>query len=731
MAFSSRSLYAPHELRRLIEPRVVAIVGASETPGSFGERTLSNMAEFEGDIFAVNPKYKTLLGRPCVPTLADLPTAPDCVVLCVGRTMVADMIKSAAAVRAGGVIIYASGFAETAIPEQVAAQRELCAYGRRSGLPIVGPNCVGLANTRLRAGLNFMPGYGGMGHKRGPVGIVSQSGALGYTVLQAMVRGVGFSRYLSSGNSCDVDVSDFISYLAEDEDTRAIICLFEGVNDGARFLSAARKAREANKAVIVYKAGTGEISGPPALSHTGTLVGSSVAYEAAFRDAGAIIADKLEAVLELASFFAKAGTPVNGNSVGVLSTSGGAGVICADKAERYGVLLPPLAPQTAAALRRVVPDFGSVANPADLTAEALKTSETFGSCLDAFIADPNYSALVIPMVFASGASSGARAPTLAEAAARTDRPLAIVWMSEWLQGPGSEILDADPKISVFRSADRCFAALRAWLDWHNDQSPRRIASRHSDVDAGDRVRKLLLNASRSGPALSESTSKKVLTCYGIAVPEEELARNPEEAAAAAARLGGPVAVKIVAAEIYHKSDFGGVRLGISDPKDVRQATADIIAAASRHAPGARIDGVSVQKMSPAGVEMILGIKNDLQFGPLIMVGLGGIWVELLQDTAVRLAPVDKNIARTMIQSLKGRALLSPFRGNSGVDVDALIDAICRLSELAEDLKDVVGQIDVNPLIVATNGAIAVDALVMLQPQYNETASCVDALPKIT
>jgi acetyltransferase len=373
-----------------------------------------------------------------------------------------------------------------------------------------------------------------------------------------------------------------------------------------------------------------------------------------------------------------------------------------------------------------VPDFGSVANPADLTAEVLKTSEAFGSCLDAFIADPNYSALVIPMVFASSASSGARAPTLAEAAARTDRPLAIVWMNEWFQGPGSEILDADPKISVFRSADRCFAALRAWLDWHNDQPPSGLSStRHSDRNAHDRAREILSNASRPGRALSESISKTILACYGIPVPAEELARDPDEAAAAAARLGGPVAVKIAAPEIHHKSDIGGVRLGLSDPEDIRSATAEIFAAGSRHVPRARIDGVIIQKMSPPGVEMVLGIKNDPQFGPLIIVGFGGILVELLQDTAVRLAPVNKNAAHALIESLKGHALLSSFRGRVGVDVDSLIDAICRLSELADDLRDVVDQIDVNPLVVAANGAMAVDALIVLQVASTDAVTAAD------
>jgi acetyltransferase len=479
---TTRAVYHHDDLRRLINPEVVAVVGASETPGSFGERTLSNMSDFSGKVYAINPKYQSLLGRPCVPSLSEVPERPDCVVLCVARPMVEGMIEQAAAVSAGGVIVYASGFAETAKPDRIEAQQRLVQLSQRTGVRVVGPNCVGLANTRSGAGMNFMPGYATMGHRRGPIGIVSQSGALGYTVLQGMQRGVGFSHYLAAGNSCDVDVCDFISYLAEDDDTRSIICLLEGVKDGGRFLAAARKARAAGKALIVYKTGNGETASQAAMSHTGTMVGSVVAYRTAIEETGAIGVDSLEAVLETAAFMAKSKPPSGGPGVGILSTSGGAAVICADKAEAYGVGLPAIAPKTDQALREVVPDFGSVGNPSDLTAEVLKTSQTFGFCLDAFLTDPGFSALVLPMIFAHGSSSGARAPAIVEAAARSDRPLAVVWMNEWYQGPGSELLDADPRVCVFRSADRCFAALRAWFDWHKRVEPV-SAARCSDPSA--------------------------------------------------------------------------------------------------------------------------------------------------------------------------------------------------------------------------------------------------------
>jgi acetate---CoA ligase (ADP-forming) len=707
-----RETYSYSDLRRLIDPRVVAVVGASETPGSFGQRTLANMSVFDGKVYAVNPKYQKLFERPCVPTIADLPEVPDCVILCVARPMVEEMIEAAGTIMAGGAIVYASGFSETGKPDRIEAQDRLIATARRLGVRIAGPNCVGLANTRSRAGMNFMPDYGLMGHRRGPVAIVSQSGALGYTVLQGMERGIGFSKYLAAGNSSDVDVCDYVSYLADDEDTRAIVCLFEGVKDGARFLTAARKAREAGKALVVYKAGNSEVSRQAALSHTGTMVGSAAAYNAAFEEVGAIATDSLESVLEFASFFAKSHPPKYGRGVGILATSGGAAVISADKAERHRVTLPALDSKTADALQKFVPDFGSVANPSDLTAEVLKTSETFGYCLNAFIADPNFSALVIPMVFAHPSSSGARAQAVVEAAKRTDKPLAVIWMNEWYQGPGSEVFDADQRVCLFRSADRCFGALRAWMDWHEKQSVKSVFSRRSEPGAGEIARNIIAHAVGSGVALSESDSKRVLAAYGMRVPGEAIARDPDEAAQVAKRMGFPVAVKISSQDILHKTEVGGIKLGLRSEEEVREAAREIFTAAKKHKPDARIAGVSVQEMLTAGAEVVIGVKRDLQFGPLIAVGLGGTMVELLKDTAVRIAPVAAEAARIMLQSLQGYKLLTGYRGAAGVDIESLIDTICRLSELANDLKDVIDEIDVNPMIVTSSGSVAADALVV-------------------
>ncbi len=712
-----RALYRHDDLDRLVDPAVIAVVGASHTPGSFGQRTLANLGGFSGRVYAVNPKYTEVAGRICVPTLLDLPETPDAVVLCVARPLVEAALRDAITMKAGGAIIYASGFAETAIAERMLDQDRLVTTARAGNLRLAGPNCVGLTNLRSGAATNFMTDCGDMIRGRaGHVAIVSQSGALGYSVLQAAVRGFGISHYLAAGNSADVDVCDFVAYLAEAPDVRAIVLLFEGVRSGKRLVEAARLAEAAGRPLIVCKAGNTDASAKAALSHTGTLVGAAEAYRAAFEATGAIQTDDLEAVLELAGLFCKAGRPKAGRGVGIMATSGGAGVICADKASQKGLPLPDLAPATRTALEAVVPDFGSVANPSDLTAEVLKTSSTFAHCLNAFADDPGFSAVVLPLVFAHPGATGARAPVICEVAGRTDSLIAAVWVSEWLEGPGSALLEADPKVVLFRSGERCFDALRAWFHWHERRArPEQSVpgERRSPPMAAKQARAVIAEAG-GGRALGEQDSKRVLAAYGITTPGEAVAATPGEAAAAAARIGYPVVVKIASADIVHKTEIGGIRLDLRSDEAVRDAATAILASARQHKPNARIAGVSVQQMVPPGVELVLGVRNDAQFGPLLAVGSGGVMVELLRDATTSLVPVSADRAREMLGSLRSHALLAGFRGQPPKDTVAAADLICRLSELAADLADVLEELDVNPVIVGTTGAVAADALFVLK-----------------
>ncbi|MBM3555954.1 MAG: CoA-binding protein, partial [Alphaproteobacteria bacterium] len=335
----ARDVYTARELGRMFRPRSVAVVGASPTPGNFGQRTIDNLRHFAGPVYAVNPKYDRVGDKPCFASLADLPEAPDCVVLTVPRMGVEPLVEEAAAIGAGGIVVYASGYAETAREDREREQERLAAIAKAGRLPLMGPNCLGIVNHATRCGMTFMVDYHATPDLVGPIGVASQSGALGYLVVQAPHRGMGFSFFLASGNSCDIDICDLASFLVDDPATRSIVLILEGIKSGERFFQMAERARAADKALIIHKATRGAVSRRAAHRHTGTIAGEDAAYRAAFARAGAVVVEEHEAVLETASFFAKAPRP-SGKGPAIVATSGGAGVIAATKAEEAGVHLP-------------------------------------------------------------------------------------------------------------------------------------------------------------------------------------------------------------------------------------------------------------------------------------------------------------------------------------------------------------------------------------------------------
>jgi acetate---CoA ligase (ADP-forming) len=726
-----RPLYGRDDLHRLIEPKSIAVVGASPTEGSFGRRTLENLANFTGTVYGIHPKHSEILGRPTFAKLADLPEVPDCVVVGVGQHLAEQVIQEAANLGIGGAIVYASGYRETGDADGEAAQQRLLATARQTGLRLAGPNCVGLVNAHSKAGMNFMTDCGSMiSGEAGSISLVSQSGALGYALLQGLHRGLSFSKFLACGNSVDIDVADYVSYLADDPDTSTIICVMEGISDGGRFIEAIRKAGRASKPVIVYKAANGEASSKAAMSHTGTLAGSADAYRAAFKQAGAILVDDFEALMEVATFFARNPEGPTGEGVGIMATSGGAGVICADKAEENGLSLPALAAPTAAVLHDVVPGFGSPANPADLTAEVLKNAETFKTSLRAFCDDPGFGAVVVPLTFVHEATTGVRARYLAEVAGETNTALAAVWMNEWLEGPGSLDLDSGASVTVFRSPSRCMWTIRQWMDWHarTDWSP--LADSTVDCAVGNPAADMLDTRTSSATALTETAAKEIVARYGIKVPTEQVVQTPEEAAAAAEAMGYPVVLKVVSPDILHKSEVGGVRVGLGSADAVRDAVATMSARVASKAADARIVGYSVQQMAGDGPEILLGARFDPVFGPLVLLGSGGTWVEILKDVKVYLTPLDRTTAMKAIGEMTLAKVLRGARGEAPYDVEALADTIVAFSRLARDLDGRATEIELNPVrITRDHGPMAVDALIVRsgnEQHANTTATDAEA-----
>ena len=696
---AQRRIYTRAELERLIAPRSIAVVGASPRAGSFGLRTLENLANFRGAVWPVNAKYGQVGPYVCYPSLAALPGKPDLVALVVPREGVQAALADAAAAGAGGVVVYASGYGEMAREEGAAEQRRLGEIARAARMPMLGPNCMGLVNHELGVGVSFIPEYSKMPRRVGPIAFVSQSGALGYCLAQAAERGVGYRYFFSVGNSSDVDVADLIGAMAEDPGVRAIACLFEGVPDARRLLEAGARAKEAGKPVIVYKLGVSEDGAAAARSHTGSLAGSAEAFRALFDRAGFVTVDDYEALVEYAKFFAAAGKPL-ARGVAVVSGSGGAGIISADMAARHGVPMPQPMESTVAVLKSVVPEFGAARNPCDPTGQVLSVPESYNKCCQALLDDPQYGALICAMSVASRETGPKRSADIAALARSQSKPIAVAWVSEWLQGPASEAYEGDDRVGFFRSMDRCYAAIAAWQRWHENVP-------HEAVRVSSRTP---LSLPEGKKVLGEREAKAVLGKYGLRSAPGRQAKDADAAVRAAAELGYPVVLK-ADGDIEHKTEAGAVKLDLRDEAALRAACA-----AMTTAPGLTFDGFLVQSMVKGGVELVVGVKRDPQCGPVVLVGLGGVLVEVLRDTALALAPVGKKEARRMLERLKGFKLLQGYRGTPPADLDAVCEAIARISEFSADHADTVEEIDVNPLLARPDGAIALDALIVLRQE---------------
>lgn len=714
-AMSERPLYRAADLRALLSPQSIAVVGASARAGSFGERTVRNLDGFRGRLHLVNARYDRLGERPCHAALAALPEVPELVVAATPMEAAEGVLEDCAAAGAQALVLYAAGFSETGRPERIALQERLAARARAAGIRLVGPNCIGLVDYASGAKISFITVPQPLAIPTRPaIGIVSQSGNLGFALAQAVEAGANIGRVLTCGNSADVDVADYVAALAEDPACSGIALLFEGMAAPRRLLEAAEIAWAHDKPLVVHKLATGESGAAAALSHTGSLAGSDAAYRAAFERSGAVLAEQFEGLLELASFLAKA-PPPRGAGVAVVSTSGGSAIMAADRAEVRGVDLPQPGAAARAVLEARIPEFGSARNPCDVTAQVLNDPDSLRACAGALLEDPAYGALILPNGYAYDVATP-RFAMVGELAETHGKIACVVWTTQFLEGPGAREAEAEPRVALFRSMDRCMAAIAAW----QARGARRAAgtpavARLSPPEAKARAAALLDQA--RGPVLTEREAKAVLAAYGVPVVAETLAADAGAAVAAAEAAGYPVVLKVESPDLPHKTEAGVIRLNLADAAAVRAGFAEVMANAARAAPRARINGVLVQPMVPAGIEMVVGARHDPLFGPTVVVGLGGILVELLRDTALALAPVGHGEARAMLERLKGAKLLHGFRNLPAVDLDVLAGIVQRVSELAADQAGRIAEIDVNPVICAGGRQVAVDALIALTPPH--------------
>ncbi|MEU1302343.1 acetate--CoA ligase family protein [Streptomyces shenzhenensis] len=696
---SGRPLYTNvPDLDRFFRPRSVAVVGASDTegrPNTGITRQLLSWAERVGArVHPVHPTRPAVFGLPCAASVADLPEPVDLAVLLVADPL--PLIAELADAKVRFAVAFASGFAETGAAG-AAAQAELAAAVRESGLRLLGPNTNLNAFERFRDDL------------QGPaIALITQSGHQGRPVFALQELGVRLSHWAPTGNEADLETADFISYFAERPEVGAIACYLEGLKDGRSFLLAADRAARRRVPVVAVKVGRTEAGARTAASHTGKLTGADDVIDAAMRQYGVIRVDGLDELQDTAALLARARAP-RADGVVVYSISGGTGAHVADLAAGAGLRLPELSADRQAELHRWIPEYLSVANPVDNGGHPVG-DERGRKIIDALLADPEVGVLICPITGPFPPLSDRLVQDLVAAAETTDKLVCVVWGSPVGTEPAyREVLLGSSRVATFRTVGNCLTAVRAYLDHHRfvhtyrspfDEAPR------SPSPSFRKARALL----RPGQQLSEHAAKQLLRAYGIRVPREQLVTSAAGAVRAAAQVGYPVVMKASGARIAHKTELGLVRIGLTSASQVRDAYRELTDTARYE--GVALDGVLVCQMVERGVEMVVGVTHDDLFGPTVTVGLGGVLVEVLRDAAVRVPPFGEEQARDMLGELRGRALLDGVRGRPPADLDALVEVVLRVQHMALELGGELAELDINPLMVLPQGqgAVALDAL---------------------
>lgn len=705
---------ASHPLYPLFYPRSVAVVGASPK-GGYGLRVVEALTRFgfAGPIYPINPNYEEIAGLRAYPEIGAAPEPVDSVAIAVPSRAVPGVVRQSIDAGARSGIAFGSGFAEAGEDGQSlqAELRALC--GDR--FPLIGPNCLGVMSYLGDAALWSIP-IGAPRHD-GRVGLVAQSGNMALTLMSSS-RGLRLAHSVSAGNQAVVDVVDVMSFFLAEPNVRVIAAVIEGLSDIDKFRQVAIRAAERDVPIVALKLGRSEKGSQAAVAHTGSLTGSDQLYDALFAQYGVIRVDDLEELGETAKLLSADRRPA-GPGLGVFASSGGECGLISDMAAASGVELPDLLPETRDALLGILPPFANPLNPLDITAAGWGSRDVYRETTKLLAATPGVD--IVATIGDTTRVSGPLAATgwdkmiagMADAREQVDIPVAII---NTLTDASDEMTDALAQSGIIQLVGaRTAAQAIGYAGWH-----ARWRKRHSLADlihAANSARReaalaLLPPAGRGG--VSEVTGKALLRLYGIPAPEGGLAETLDEALTLANEAGYPVALKIDAEGIHHKTEVGGVALGIASDEQLRSEYAALLERVAARAPSAKIRGVHVEQMASGLVELIVGGRNDPLFGPVVVAGLGGVLTEVLQDAATRLAPIDAREARAMLEGLRGAALLGPFRGRPAADVAAAADVIARVSQLLAELPEV-RELDLNPILVSAEGegCVAVDALVVV------------------
>ncbi|RDV83203.1 acetate--CoA ligase alpha subunit [Ammonifex thiophilus] len=697
-------------LEALFRPQSVAVVGASQDRSKIGNIILRNIiaSGYRGKLYPINPRAGEIEGLKAFPAVSALGKgAVDLAVVAVPAPSVLEVARDCGEAGVKALVVISAGFKETG-KEGLEREKELVAICRQYGMRLLGPNCVGVMDTHTPLNASFAAGF----PHRGEIAFISQSGAMLVAILDWSVReGIGFSQFVSMGNKADLDETDLIEAAARDPHTKVILCYLEDIREGQRFLEVAERVTR-EKPVVVLKSGVSEAGAKAASSHTGALAGSNIAYDAAFRQAGVIRVTTMRELFDLAVVFARQPVP-RGRRVAVVTNAGGPGIVTADSVERQGLEMARFSRETAEELRSRLPREASIFNPVDVLGDA--RVDRFQVAIEKVLADENVDGVLVLTCPTAVSDPEGVAKVMAELHARfPHKPMLGVFMGGETMAGGVEVLNR-AGIPCFTFPELAVGALAGLVRYGAIQArpPKEEVPAYPDVRPGE-VRRILERARQERRrALLSSEGAAVASAYGIPVAPIKLAQRAAEAVTIAAEYGYPVVLKVASPDILHKTDIGGVRMGLKTPEEIRQAFWDVMESATRHFPRANLYGVEVQKMYPKGVELIVGMTRDLQFGPLLAFGLGGIYVNLLKDVAFRLSwGLGLREVEAMIRETKAYDLLRGFRGEKPCDLKAVVDVVGRVARLVTDFPEIV-ELDINPVFAYPEGAVAVDVKITI------------------
>lgn len=701
------------DLTGFFAPRKVALLGATDDLSKFGGQCMKQLVAFgfQGEIYPINPKRDEVMGVACYKSLADTPETPDHVGIVLPAHAVMGAVDDCIARGVRFATVFSAGFGEQGTPEGIAAQAALVERARAGGLRLMGPNCNGLINFVDQFALTSTASINGPRAPAGDIAIVGQSGGAGQVnvMWRAIEMGLGISYQVSCGNAADLDLLDYASFMLESEHTRVVLMLAERLADGAKLRALSHRAAQLRKPLVMVKAGRTEMGAKAAASHTGAVTGSDAVFDKVLEQLGILRVDDYPDLYQCAMLLRRQRW-TRSSQVAATSISGGNLVLLADMGAAEGLQWPEFGEATQATLQSQLPGFGSAANPADLTAAAIGKKGAFALAAKTILDDPAIDVMMPVLTIASADE----VRSVAEMSEQSEKPVAIVWT-----GCARDDATLTPRTlvqqghAVYRDAGPCVRAVSAltrfsdFLHTHTQRVPQRPAG----LDP-QRARALMPEAPG---LLSEWQAKAILGCYGLPATREHLATSVEQAQAWARELGRPVAMKIQSPDIPHKTEAKALKLRVQGDAQVAQAYAEVLANAKAYRSDARIEGILVQEMVEDAQEMLIGMSHDPTWGPIITVGLGGVWVEVLKDVTFLLAPSHPDHIRAALAGLRGYGLLQEVRGRPARDLDALVDFIERFSWLAADLGPRIEELDVNPLAVRAQGqgVAMVDALMLL------------------